>query len=156
MKISKVVLPVLAAVAIGGVPTTSFAGASQSAMAGHGWPNHFDTCFGSSFATMTNNCTGTVGSSHLLIIPLIVDPPVTLSLWAHAAGNGSNGMTDCQGIGVNPADGGVSFSQILSTNTSRTAQTLFLGSVSVPGGGTLHYECHLAQGGGQVINVGHE
>ncbi len=156
MKFTNFVLPVLAAVAIGGMPATTFAGAAQPAMSGHGWPNQFDTCFGSSFATMINNCSGTVGSSHLLIIPTIVDPSGTYSLWAHATGNGSNGMTDCQGIGVDPNDSGVSFSQILSTNTSRTSQTLWLGSVTVPGGGTLHFECHLAQGGGSVINVGHE
>jgi len=156
MKITKVVLPILAAVAIGGTPTTTFAGATQPAMSGHGWPDHFDKCFGSGFATMTNNCSDTVGNSRLLIVPTIVDPSGTYLTWVHAAGNGSNGMTNCQAIGVTANNIGVSFSQILSTNTSKASQTLVLGWVTVPGGGTLHYECHVAQGGGSVINVGRD
>jgi hypothetical protein len=155
MKISTMMFPVLAAVAIGGMPATSFAGAAQAGMSGHGWPNHFDTCFTSSWAAMTNRCSGTVGSSHLLIIPTIVDPPNTFTVWANATGNGSNGMTDCQAIGATITNGGT-FSQIVSSNTSTTPQQLSLGTVVVFGHGTMHYECHVAQGGGTVINVGRQ
>jgi hypothetical protein len=152
MKITKVFLAVTAAAAIGGVSTTTQASV-QSAMAGHGWPNHFDTCFGSSFALMANNCSGTVGSTHLLIVPVQVGAAGTYRVFARATGNGSNGATDCQAITVAGNANGFSFSQIVATNTSTTAQLLTLGSVSVPSGGTMHFECHLAQGGGRLINV---
>jgi hypothetical protein len=146
-------LAVVSAVALGNMGTNAHA-MTQSGMAGHGWPNHFDTCFGSSFATMVNNCGGTAGSSHLLIIPIQVPAPGWyFYAGARAGGNGSNGLTDCQAIAISSSGGGYSFSQIVSSNTSTASQYLNLGAIYVPSGGTAHYECHVAQGGGRVINV---
>jgi hypothetical protein len=151
-KIATMMLGILGAAALVGAPSVVYA-SEQSAMAGHGWPNHFDSCFTSSFALMANSCSGTVGSTHLLIVPAQVGPSGTYRVFARATGNGSNGATDCQALAIASNGGGFSFSQIVSTNASKAVQLLTLGSVSVPGGGTLHFECHVAQGGGQVINV---
>jgi hypothetical protein len=151
MKITNVLAATLATVAICGTPMIATAEV-QPAMAGHGWPNHFDTCFTSSFALMRNSCAGTVGSSHLLIVPTATDSG-TYSPVARATGNGSNGATDCQGIAVTSSGNGFSFTQIVSTSASSAVQQLSLGTVVVPNGGSLHFECHLAQGGGELINI---
>jgi hypothetical protein len=150
-KLTNVLFATLATIAIGGTPISAYAEV-QPAMAGHGWPNHFDTCFTSSFALMRNACSGTVGSTRLLIVPTATDAG-TYHPVARATGNGSNGATDCQGIAVNSAGNGVSFTQIVATSASSAVQQLSLGTVVVPSGGSLHFECHLAQGGGQLINI---
>lgn len=65
---------------------------TASGMSGHGWPHHFDTCFGSSWTMMVNNCSGSLGSTRLLIIPIQVPAP---GGWyfngARVGGNGVNG-----------------------------------------------------------------
>jgi hypothetical protein len=150
----KVLMGMVCAAALAGIASDGQA-QTVAGMAGHGWPDHFDGCFGSSWSRMVNNCGGSVGSQRLLIVP-------TQAYWygwynnvfARAAGNGSNGMTTCQALGI-AADGsfGGAFSQNVSTNFSSSIQTLSLGSVFVPTSGTLHFECFVAQGGGQVVNV---
>jgi len=150
-KITTALFATLATVAISGAPMRADAEV-QPGMAGHGWPNHFDTCFTSSFALMRNSCAGTVGSTHLLIVPIATNAG-TYHPVARATGNGSNGGTDCQGIATNSSGGGVSFTQVVATTSSSAVQQLSLGTVVVPSGGVLHFECHLAQGGGQLINI---
>jgi hypothetical protein len=140
------------AMALGGAAQAD----SVSGMAGHGWPNHFDSCFGSSFTTMINNCGGSVGSSRLLIIPTQIYPSLFGRLdnvIARAGGNGSNGVTTCTAIAINSAGGGFSFSANVATFTGTSSQQLNLGPVFLAAGGTLHYECTVAQGGGRVFNV---
>ena len=127
-----------------------------AAMQGHGWPNHFDSCFGSSWGLMKNNCGGPVGSQRLLIIPMEANGAKYTSIWVRASGNGSNGMTNCQGISpfVYP-DGqrAIGFTQIVSTNVSSSVQYLNLGSIDTLFHATFHFECFVAQGGGTVFNI---
>jgi hypothetical protein len=54
---------------------------------------------------------------------------------------------------VTSSGNGFSFTQIVSTSASSAVQQLSLGTVVVPNGGSLHFECHLAQGGGELINI---
>jgi len=124
-------------------------------MAGHGWPNHFDTCFGSSWAMMQNNC----GVTRLLIIPVQARYWGYGSVLARAAGNGAGGMTNCQGISTWASASGQiadSFTQIVSTSTSQTTQVLSLGGLSVFPGGVAHFECFVAPTGGRVFAVDFE
>jgi hypothetical protein len=156
MNLKNALLAVCATGTISGVATTAYS-ANQAGMSGHGWPNHFDGCFGSSFATMFNNCADTVGAQRLLIIPAQIfkkDFSFTYAVSANAGGNGSNGMTNCQAISIATNGNGASFSQIVSTNTSAASQFLNLGSVNVQPSFTLHFECRIAQGGGRVTSVG--
>lgn len=126
------------------------------AMQGHGWPNHFDSCFGSSWALMRNNCGGSVGSQRLLIIPTQSYGAKYDSIWVRASGNGSNGMTNCQGISATVRGDGqraMGFTQIVSTNVSSSLQWLDLGSFQTYFEDTLHFECFVAQGGGTVYTI---
>lgn len=126
------------------------------AMQGHGWPNRFDSCFGSSWALMRNNCSGTVGSQRLLIIPTQSDWQTYDFVWAAASGNGSNGMTNCQGIVTNMTTSGqtaIAFTQRVSTSTSSSLQWLNLGKLNAFPYTPLHFECFVAQGGGTVYSV---
>jgi hypothetical protein len=152
MKLTKLFLAIACVVAIGSATRLAYSH-TQSAMAGHGWPTHNDTCFASSFAQMQNNCVGSVGTQRLLIVPAQVSASGTNFVSARASGNGSDGVTRCQAIAIDVANGGVSFSSNPSTSTSSTSQLLALGSVSVPVAGTMHFECNVAEGGGRVINV---
>jgi hypothetical protein len=149
----KMLVGAVCAAALGGIPADGHA-QTVAAMAGHGWPNHFDGCFGSSFATMFNNCGDTVGAQRLLIVPTQAYTYGWYNnVYARAGGNGSNGQTNCQAMGIFPDGSGASFSTIVSTSFSSAIQLLPLGSVWVPTSGTLHFECRLAQGGGRVVNV---
>ena len=153
MRFTKLVLAVTCALAFG---SASSEADTVSAMSGHGWPNHFDSCFGSSWALMQNNCSGSVGSQRLLIIPAQAAYWGYNSVIAKAAGNGSNGMTNCQGISAwTGSDGqsGISFTSIVSTNMATAPQWLNLGAITVWPGGTMHFECFVAQGGGRVFSV---
>lgn len=126
------------------------------AMQGHGWPNHFDSCFGSSWSLMRNNCAGSVGSQRLLIIPAQVHEWGYDTVLTRASGNGSNGMTNCQGISTyvfSTGQGAVSFTRIASTNMSASPQVLTLGHIDVYPAGAMHFECFVAQGGGTVFNA---
>ena len=125
----------------------------QPAMAGHSWPNHFDTCFSSSWATMVNNCAGTLGSTRLLIIPVQTPAGAMYNTFARAGGNGMSGKTTCQAISITSAGTAYSFSNRLQTTTSTAMQALPLGSISVPSDGVLQFECDVAEGGGRVFNV---
>jgi hypothetical protein len=125
------------------------------AMAGHGWPNHFDGCFGSSWQMMQNNC----GVTRLLIIPAQGRYWGYNSVLARAAGNGAGGMTNCQGITTFAGSTGQfadSFTQIVSTNTTATTQVLNLGSLPMFPAGVMHYECFVAPNGGRVFSVDFE
>ena len=130
---------------------------TQSAMAGHGWPIHDDTCFASGFAQMQNNCAAAVGVRRLLIIPMQVRQ-IAPTIRVRASGNGSDGTTACQAISVNVANTSFSATSILTTTTSSTVQTLSFGNLGVQNAsgeilGTVHFECSVAEGGGRVINV---
>lgn len=125
----------------------------QPAMAGHGWPNHFDTCFSSSWAMMVNNCAATPGDTRLLVIPYQTTSSATYAASAMAGGNGSDGKTTCQAIAITSAGTSYGFSSRVQTSTSTAIQPLSLGSISVNSGGTIHFECDVAEGGGRVVNV---
>jgi len=152
MKINKFLLAVIGAVALGGISTPAHSD-TQPAMAGHGFPNHFDTCFGSGFAMMTNNCAGSVGSTRLLIIPFLPTSKFSYTVSAYASGNGSDGQTTCQAITVAPSNSSVDFSTIVSSSTSTAMQFLNLGTVAASIPGTLHFECRVAEGGGRVTDL---
>lgn len=154
MRTMKLLMTVVCASAIGSASIEAHS-ATQSAMAGHGWPNHFDTCFGSAFARMINNCTGTIGSTRLLIVPVQVNATASTSFrtYARASGNGTDGFTTCQAFSIADNGSGYAFSQRVSTSNSSAMQLLNLGVVSFMAGGTLHFECNVAEGGGRVNNV---
>jgi hypothetical protein len=122
------------------------------AMVGHGWPTHNDTCFGSGFAMMTNNCAAAAGTQRLLIIPMQV-PQGSFNAFVFASGNGTNTVTKCQGLSINEQNVGVQFTAVQSTTTSSNIVPLGLGTVGVGGLATFHVECSVAQGGGRVVNV---
>ena len=156
MRILTLVMACVCAVAVGSAPSEAD---TVPAMQGHGWPNHFDGCFGSSWALMRNNCSGSVGSQRLLIIPTQARYWGYNSVIARAAGNGSNGMTNCQGISTyvfSNDQGAVSFTQIVSTSVASSPQVLNLGPITVYPAGAMHFECFVAQGGGTVYNVDFE
>jgi len=132
---------------------------TQSAMAGHGWPNAFDTCFGSSFAMVMNNCAD---SDHLLIVPIQVPASANYQASARASGSVAYTKTSCQAIAIGPNNNGFSFSLLGTTNVGLTPQTLTLGVIGVPVHGTAHFECTLGAwvsdlsgggSGGRLINV---
>src|ERR1041385_237893 len=90
-----VLMGLTCATALAGLPADGQA-QTVPAMAGHGWPNHFDGCFGSSWARMVNNCSDTVGAQRLLIVPAqAYGYGWYNNTYARAAGNGSDGMTNC-------------------------------------------------------------
>jgi hypothetical protein len=152
MTLKKLMISVASIVALGASGPLAYS-QTQSAMAGHGWPTHNDTCFASSFAQMTNTCVAGVGVQRLLIIPAQISHSGATTVSARASGNGSDGSSKCQAIGIDVANGGVSFSAIVSTTNSSASQNLAMGSVSPPVGGTMHFECFVAEGGGRVINI---
>lgn len=155
MKNTHLLMAVVAAVTLGAMSTTAPA-ETQSGMAGHGWPNHFDTCFGSSWAMMVNNCGGTVESTRGLVIPIQAPGPGPYHyVYARAGGNGSNGRTSCQALALAWHGGSYSgsFSAMVSTSFSAATQHLNLGTVYAFYDSTVHFECNLAQGGGRVVNV---
>ena len=152
MKLTKLFLAIACVVAIGGATRLAHSH-TQSAMAGHGWPTHNDTCFASSFAQMQNNCVAAFGVQRLLIVPAQISASGTNFVTARASGNGSDGATKCQAIAIDVANGGVSFSGNPTTSFSSASQFLNLGSVAAPVAGTVHFECFVAEGGGRLINV---
>jgi hypothetical protein len=133
---------------------------TQSAMAGHGWPNTVEPCFFSSFAQVTNTCAS--GGSRLLVVPVQVPGSNNYQAYARAAGSYAYNRTTCQAIGIGPTNTSWSFSYLRSTNVGTTPETLSLGVIGVPPGGTAHFECQLGEfvsdfngggAGGRVINV---
>jgi hypothetical protein len=154
MEVTNLLFTVVFAIAIGGASQEARSD-TQSAMAGHGWPNHFDTCFGSSWAMMVNYCSGITGSTRLLVIPVQVPASTSTTYYAYAraGGNGTDGYTDCQAFAITGAGAGYDFSQKVPTGTSSAAQTLYLGPITTSTSGTLHFECHVAESGGRVVNV---
>jgi len=153
MRIWTLVVAMACAVALGGSVSEAD---TVAAMQGHGWPNHFDSCFGSSWALMRNNCGGPAGSQRLLIIPTQARYWGYNSIYARASGNGVDTGTNCQGISTytySTGQGAVSFTQIVSTSTSASPEVLNLGPITVYPAGTMHFECKVAQGGGQVFNI---
>jgi hypothetical protein len=154
MKIKNLLLAMIGAAALGGISTSAHSD-TQSAMAGHSWPNHFDTCFASAFATMTNTCAGAAGGTRLLIIPMQAFTKVLpYNVSAYAGGNGAaggnDGFTTCEAITVGTNNSSVDFSANVSSSTSNTLQLLGLGTVVSGIPGTLHFECRVAEGGGRV------
>lgn len=116
---------------------------TQSAMAGHGWPNPIDTCFQSSFAQVSNRCGS--GGSRLLIVPIEVPVSNNYQTFARAAGSGAYFQTTCQAIAIGPNNNGFAFSAVRGTGPSTTPTTLTMGVIGVPVQGTLHFECFLGQ-----------
>jgi len=114
---------------------------TQSAMAGHGWPNPIDACFTTSFAQVSNRCST---GSRLLIVPIQVISN-TYQAFARAAGSGAYYETRCQAMAIGPSNTGWSFSSLRGTGPSTTPQTLTLGFIGVPAQGTAHFECQLGQ-----------
>src|SRR5262245_24195283 len=94
-----VILAAALALALGGISNEARSWTAP-AMAGHGWPNHFDTCFSSSWQLMQNNCPGVPGTQRLLIIPAQAEYPGYNYVWATAAGNGFNTGTMCSGMAI--------------------------------------------------------
>ena len=130
----------------------------QPAMAGHGWPNHADGCFGSSWAMMVNGCGPEHGTHRLLVIPVQTHAVGWYyTVIARAAGNGFSAGTQCQAIQVqganNPTQILYNFTALVSTNTSSNLHTLQLGSMWVQYTSTVHFECSVAHSGGRVQNV---
>jgi hypothetical protein len=132
---------------------------TQSAMAGHGWPNAIDPCFFSSFAQVANTCTS---GPRLLIVPIQVPVSANYQAFARAAGSYAYNRTTCQAMAIGPNNEGWSFSALRSTNVGTTPETLTLGPIGVPPQGTAHFECQLGEyvadfngggSGGRVINV---
>jgi hypothetical protein len=153
MTINKLLLAAIGVVALGGISTPAQSD-TQPAMAGHPWPDRLSTCFTSGFAMMTNTCTGSVGNTHLLVIPFQAFPKVgAYVVSAYAGGNGSDGMTNCEAITVAPSNSSVDFSAIVSSSTSTALQFLNLGTVAPSIPGTLHFECRVAEGGGRVTDL---
>jgi hypothetical protein len=152
MRIATMALALAGALALGGGDTKAD---TLPGMAGHGWPNHFDTCFGSSWQSMQNNC----GVTRLLIIPAQGVRPGYSSVLVRASGNGASGMTNCQGISTFAGGGGVfadDFTQIVSTNTASTFQVLNLGNLLMFPASVIHFECFVAPSGGRVATIDFE
>ena len=133
---------------------------TQSAMAGHGWPNHFDTCFGTSFAMVVNNCS--TGGPRLFIVPIQVPGSANYQASVRASGAPAYNKTSCQAMAIGPSNEGWSFSALRTTNVGLTPQTLSLGPIGVPPQGTAHFECRLGEwisdlngggSGGRLISV---
>lgn len=130
---------------------------TQPAMAGHGWPNPIDPCLATSWAQVINTCA----ANHLLIIPMQVRAPGTYQAFARAAGRGYQNATNCQALAISSRATGWSFSSLVSSSVSADPQLLSLGYISVPAGGTVHFECQLgtnewfpgSSGQTRVINV---
>lgn len=155
MKMSGMLMAAILGVGAAGVAAQAD---TQSAMAGHGWPNHFDTCFGSSFAMIVNNCT----SQKLFIVPIQATPNSLYFAHARASGAVAYNKTSCQAMTIGPNNTGWVFTSVKHTNVGLTPETLALGALQVPAQGTAHFECWLAgwvsdlQGGGsggRLINV---
>lgn len=123
------------------------------ALAGRSWPNHYDTCFSSSWSTMVNNCADTVGGTRRLVIPIQIGGGSTYSITAYAGGNGTDGMTTCQAMSFTNAGTFYDFTYRVQTSASTTIHELPLGAIDVPSRGTLHFECDVAEGGGRVLSV---
>ncbi len=115
---------------------------TQSAMAGHGWPNAADPCFFSSFAQVANTCAD---RPHLLIVPIQVPQAGNYQAFARAAGSGAYATTTCQAMGIGPNNTGWSFSYRRSTSPSTTPQTIPLDVIGVPPQGTAHFECQIGE-----------
>jgi hypothetical protein len=139
----------MVALASGSLP--AYAASATAAISGHGWPTHNDTCFGSSYAMMTNNCAAAAGVTRLLIIPAQHDGGL-VRVTAYASGNGSNTATNCQALFVNEINTPLAGS-VVSSTTSSTIQALDLGTFNTTITRALHVECNVAQGGGRVVSV---
>jgi hypothetical protein len=156
MKIQKLLLPAIGAVALGGISTPARSD-TQPAIAGHSIPN-FDPCFTigtpSQPAVVTNTCAGPGGSTRRFIIPLqTVNTLMPYSVAASFSGNGVDGGTTCQAISAGSNGSSIDFSSSKSSTTSSTPVLLDLGSVSVPLTGMLYFDCKVAEGGGRVFEV---
>src|SRR5678816_1535456 len=143
MRLATLILVLAGALAFGGGDGQAD---TISAIQGHGWPNHFDGCFGSSWQIMVNNCSTT----RLLVIPAQGQRPGYNSVLVSASGNGSSGstaMTNCQGISSFVSSSGMfadDFTPIVSTSASSTFQGLNLGNLLLFPGSVMHFECFLA------------
>lgn len=133
---------------------------TQSAMAGHGWPNVIDPCFATSWAQVLNTCPQ--GGSRLLIVPMQVPTSAGYYAFARVAGAPAYNQTSCQAMAIGPNNTGWTFSY-LRTSSGSAPQTLTLSGIAVPPQGTAHFECQLGEAvedysqggfkGGRVINV---
>jgi hypothetical protein len=114
--------------------------ATLPAMAGHSWPDGFDTCFRSANAEMKNICPG---PARKLIIPAEeTKGGVFQGLVVNAAGDpGCGGVATCTALVVDTSNTIVSMSQIVQTTTSSNVQQLFLLNVLVPVAATIQFEC---------------
>ena len=139
MKISKFVMVAMIGVSALGAGAQA---ETQSAMAGHGWPNPIDACFSTSFAQVSNRCAS---GSRLLIVPIQVPVSANYQAFARAAGSGAYYGTTCQAMSIGPSNSSFSFSALRSTGPSTVPQTLTLGVIGVPPQGTVHFECQLGQ-----------
>jgi len=151
MKIAALFAPLTFAVALGAPAHAD----TQPAMAGHGWPGeHERLCFVSSFARMLNNCVDSNQAAHiLLVIPIQAASGTTKHTFARYASNGFlASSTDCQAKAIDGANNAFMFGNKPPTS-SPFVQTFDLGFVTIPSGGTLQFECNVAEGGGQVVNV---
>ncbi|HEY0254083.1 MAG TPA: hypothetical protein VGC41_21290 [Kofleriaceae bacterium] len=145
------------------VGTGAFVGAAhaqtQSAMAGHAWPNPVDSCFNSSFAMVTNNCE--TPTTRLWIIPIQVPTAGNYTASARVAGAPAYTQATCQAMAINSSNSGWSFGNVRGSSGS-AVQNIPLGNINVPAQGTAHFECQVGgwvsdlNGGGRgarVINV---
>lgn len=142
----------LVAMAVTPVPGTTI-----PAMSGHSWPSANDSCFSTSFAQVENTCVN--GPQHLLVIPAAVPSTnVIYTASARVAGGSSTAGSTCQAMGIDQDNKSFWFSSLVTSTSWDTVQTLNLGQVGVPTGGTLHFECEIGGAdwygiGGRVINV---
>ena len=155
MRLATLALVVAGALALGGGNGKAD---TVSAIQGHGWPNHFDGCFGSSWQIMQNNCSMT----RLLIIPAQGRYWGYSQIWVAASGNGGSGstaMTNCQGISSSVSSSGMfadDFTPIVSTGTASSFTGLNLGNLFLWPGSVMHFECFVAGFGGRVASFDFE
>src|SRR5262245_11254256 len=122
MRFATLALVLASALALGGGDGKAD---TVAAMQGHGWPNHFNGCFGSSWMVMANNCSTT----QLLIVPTQARYWGYNYIYVGAMGNGGSGstaMTNCQGISsyFGSEMWGIDFTPIVSSSTATSITSL--------------------------------
>jgi hypothetical protein len=123
--------------------------ATLPATAGHGWPFVFDVCLVTSGFQISSQCTGV---PRKLIIPgqTVTAGSQTPSVWA--SGDGGSSRTICNARTLTSTGEISAISQDVTTSPSANPQQLIMSTVSVPAGGTIHFECDI-QLGARLISV---
>lgn len=100
------------------------------------------TCFGESWGTVTNNCSG----SRTWVVPLVVDPAGNYNPGYEVRAASAANTIHCQSIGIN--DQANWYYGSADTYPSQVGATLriYPGSVTVPAGGALYGACWIGQG----------